>query len=118
MTSFIRISDIPADELHLLPIFGLRQQIRKDRRQFRSPANETHEQEADVAAPQGRAQHARAAPAAVSPVELGQFVTDWQLHDEPCPSARFRFDNEEPPDEVLTTGETLDALYVELGGEG
>jgi hypothetical protein len=118
MTSFIRISDIPADELHLLPILALRQQIRKDRRQFSSPVNETYEQEADSAAPQGRAQHAEASPAEVSPADLGQFVTDWQLHDEPCPSARFRFDKEEPPDEVLTRSETLDALYVDLGGEG
>jgi hypothetical protein len=118
MTSFIRISDIPTDELHLLPIFGLRQQIRKDRRQFRLPANETHEQEADRDAPQDRAQPARAAPAEAFPTELGQFVTDWQLHDEPCPSARFRIDNEKPPGEVLTRGETFDALYVELGGEG
>jgi hypothetical protein len=30
MTSFIRISDIPPEELQLLPISGLRQQIRED----------------------------------------------------------------------------------------
>jgi hypothetical protein len=30
MTSLLRISDIPPDEVHLLPILGLRQQIRVD----------------------------------------------------------------------------------------
>jgi len=117
MTSFIRISDIPADELHLLPIIGLREQNRKHRRRFNAPTYASGGQEAD-AAPQGRAQRAEAAPAEVAPAAMGRFVTDWQLHDEPRPSAQFRFDREGRDDENRTAVEAIDALYVELGGEG
>src|SRR5262245_51800820 len=118
MTSFIRISDIPDDELHLLPIIGLREQNRKNRRRFNAPANASDKQEAE-APPQGRAQRAEAAPAEVAPAATGRFVTDWQLHDEPRPSAQFRFDREgRDDDENRTAVEGIDALYVELGGEG
>jgi hypothetical protein len=118
MTSFLRISDIPADELHLLPVLGLRKQIRKDRSRPSSPANAAPEREANGAALQGRARHAGAAPAEVPPAEPGQFVTDWQLHEEPRPSAPFRFDREGRDDVNHSAAAALAALYVELGGEG
>jgi hypothetical protein len=116
MTSFLRISDIPADELHLLPILGLRQQIREDRCRFSPPAAAAQEPEAGAG--KGRAHQAGAPPAGVSLAERERFITDWQLHDEPRPGSRFRFGSADPRVEAHTTDGAIDALYVELGGEG
>lgn len=147
MTSFLRISDIPADELYLLPIVGLLQQIREDRSRPSSSANASSEHQTE-SPPRDPAHHAVASPRKESPAADAKFVTDWQLQDEPCPSAHFRFDkeslgNEDHDDEGLDEdfeeskdedagkgadnfrpnedhieGETFDALYVDLGGEG
>jgi hypothetical protein len=147
MTSFLRISDIPADELYLLPIIGLRQQIREDRSPPSSSANANSEQQTE-SPPLGPAHHAGTAPRKESPAADARFVTDWQLQDEPCPSASCRFDKEglddedrddegldedfddsldehagegedrSCPNEGHIEGETFDALYVDLGGEG
>ena len=61
MTSFIRIVDIPPDELHLLPIIGLRQQIREDRNRLSPPNSRTDQGERDGSRP-GRALHGRPRP--------------------------------------------------------
>jgi hypothetical protein len=73
MTSLIRISDIPPEELHLLPIIGLRQQIRADRSWPSSPDSRTGQGERDG----------------------DSFVTDWQLQDEPRPDSRLPADRED-----------------------
>jgi hypothetical protein len=107
MTSFIRISDVPADELHLLPIIGLRQQIREDRNRLSSANSRINEGEAD-GSPPGRAHHAEAPAAEVSPATGGGFVTDWQLQDEPRPSSRLPFDREDIDDDEDRDGEDFD----------
>jgi hypothetical protein len=148
MTSFIRISDIPPDELHLLPIIGLRQQIREDGNRLSLPSSWIHEEKADGSLP-GRGHHTQAPAAEVLPATEESFVTDWQLDDEPEPRSRPRidrkdidgdedpdgegFDDEDFDDEVGGGGEeeersyaneihdpsaTSDALYVDIGGEG
>src|SRR5262249_15406247 len=113
-----------------------------------SPPNGPTNEEAADGSPPGRAHHAEAA-AEVSPAAGGEFVTDWQLHDEPRPSSHLPFDrediddgggrdgedfddedfddseeedaeDEEPShaDRNGSSGEGLDALYVDIGGEG
>jgi hypothetical protein len=114
MMSFIRLTDIPADELHLLPIRGLRQQIRKDRCRINSPP---HRREPDSAAPQGGAQHDGASPAKLPQAAGEQFVTDWQLHDAPPFATRLRFGREGCEDKNRAAAEAIDVLYVEHGGE-
>jgi hypothetical protein len=148
MTSFIRISDIPPDQQHLLPSIGLRQPIREERNRLRSPNSRINEGEADGSLP-GRAHHAEAPAAEVPLAAEERFVTDWQLQDEPRPGSRLPFDREDiedeerdgedfddedfdgseeedageeeeshPADENHDTGEDFDALYVDIGGEG
>jgi hypothetical protein len=104
MTSFIRISDIPPDELYLLPIIGLRQQIREHRNRLSSPNSRVNEGEADGTLP-GRAHHAEAPAAEVPLAGVERFVTDWQMQDEPRPSSRFRFDREGIDDDEDRYGE-------------
>jgi hypothetical protein len=120
MNSFIRISDIPANELHLLPIIGLRQQIREDRSRPSSPDNVTNERQA-VNSPPDPAQHPEAA-SREWPQAVGSFVTEWQLQDEPRPSARSCFDKEDLDEEEHgdegSHDEDFGALYMDLGGEG
>jgi hypothetical protein len=71
MISFIRIVDIPPDELHLLPIIGLRQQIREDRNRLSPPNSRTDQGERDGSRP-GRALHAEAPAAEVWPAAGGR----------------------------------------------
>jgi hypothetical protein len=124
MTSFIRISDIPPDELHLLPIIGLRQQIREDRSRPGSP--------------NGRALRAEVSAAEVWAAPGGRFVTDRQLQDEQRPGSRLPFDREDrdedfggskgedaggegekpPAGASPGRGEDFDILYEDIGGEG
>jgi hypothetical protein len=134
MVSFIRISDIPSDELHLLPITGLRQQIREDRSRLISPNSRIDEGETDGSLP-GRPHRAEAAAAEVPLAAEERFVTDWQLQDEPRPSPRLPFGKEDSDDDsededageeqenyradgTHDTAEDFDALYVDIGGEG
>ena len=109
MTSIIRISDIPHDELHLLPIIGLRQQIREDQHRLSSP-------------------NSRSKAAARE-----WFVTDWQLQarpidrvniddDEDCDDSEDEHSGKEEEnyhtDENHNKGQDFGALYVDIGGEG
>jgi hypothetical protein len=98
MPSFIRISDIPPDELYLLPIIGLRQQIREDRSRPSSPNGRTEQGERDGSLP-GQTFHTEAQTAEVWAAAGGRFVTDWQLQDELRPSSRLPFDKEDIDDE-------------------
>jgi hypothetical protein len=148
MASFLRVSDIPPDELHLLPIIGLRQQIRADRNRPIPPDVRTDRGERGSVRP-GRALQAGVPAAGVWAPAGGGFVTEWQLHDEPRLGPRLPFGggdtdgkdrddddfNEEDfdtsgdgeageedgslrADENHNPGEDFDALYVDVGGEG
>jgi hypothetical protein len=148
MSSFIRVSDIPPDELHLLPIIGLRQQIGKDRSRPISPNGRTEQGERDSSLPVQTFRTAAEA-AEVWAVAGGRFVTDWQMKDELRPSSPLPFDKDDiddedrddddfddedfegskdedageeekscNADENYDTGKDFDALYVDIGGEG
>ncbi len=77
MASFIRIADIPPDELHLLPIIALRQQIREDRNRPRPLNGRTDQSKRDGSRP-GRAHFAEVPAAKVWPAVGGRVVTDWR----------------------------------------
>jgi hypothetical protein len=143
MTSFVRISDIPPEELHLLPIIGLRQQIRLDRLRPSIPNHRTGEGVQGGFRP-GQTFHTEIPAAEVWAATEERFVTDWQLQDEPLSSARFPIDREDsgddedredenfgdeededgdekgvvPASENHPAGDNFEALYVDLGGEG
>ena len=77
MTLFIRIADIPPDELHLLPIIALRQQIREDRNRPTLLNGRTDQSKRDGSRP-GRALYAEAPAPEVWPAVGGRVVTDWR----------------------------------------
>jgi hypothetical protein len=98
MTSFLRISDIPPHELHLLPIIGLRQQIREDRNRPSPPNDRTDPGEAESSS-RGQTFHADVLAAEMSAATGETFVTDWQLQDEPRPNSRLPFNGEDSDDD-------------------
>ncbi len=121
MSSFVRISDIPPDELNLLPTFGLRQQIRKDRNRISSPNSRINEGMAD-GSPPGRAQHAESSAVDVSPAAGERFVTEWQLQNEQPPSSGLPFGREDIHNDEDRGGdefddENLDEVEDEDAGE-
>jgi hypothetical protein len=142
MPSFTLIPDISPDELHLLPIPGLRQQIRKDRSRPSSPNGRTEQGERDGSLPRQNL-HTEAQAAELRAVAWGSYVADWQLQDELRSSSHLPFNKEDSndrdrdddhlegsedkdagevegcyDDENHDTGEDFDALYVDIGGEG
>jgi len=94
MASFIRISDIPPEELHLVPITGLRQQIREDRNRP-TPLNiRTAHGETDGFRPAGPF-HPKVPAAEVWTAAGERFVTDWQLHNDLRPGSCLPFARED-----------------------
>src|SRR5262249_2657444 len=88
MASFLRVADIPADELYLLPISDLRRQIRADRNRPSPFDGRTDRGGRDGFRPVAGS-HAGVSAAGVLAAVGATFVTDWQLQDEPCPGSRL-----------------------------
>jgi hypothetical protein len=84
----IRISDIPQDELHLLPVVGLWQQIEDDRNRT-AP---TEQRNRGTNRPDKLPDTLLRAAEPMSVPDAG-FVTDWQLEPEAAPSSRLPVDS-------------------------
>ena len=77
----IRISDIPQDELYLLPIVGLRQQIEEDRNRTAPVDGPTEQPMRSTTRPDKLPNTMRRA-AGHKAMAGAAFVTDWQLQME------------------------------------
>jgi hypothetical protein len=91
--NIIRISDIPQDELHLLPIVGLRQQIEEDRNRTVPKNHPTESPKRGVSQPDKLPHTMRRAAAPMTVAGAG-FFTEWQMQDEPPPNSRLPVDRE------------------------
>src|SRR5262249_53326266 len=116
MTSFIRISDIPPDELHLLPISALRQQIIEDRKRPSPSKGRTDQGNQKGSAPR-QTFHAEVTVAGVWQAAAGRFDIADQLQDGPRSSSRLPVDEEDIDDDEFGDEGFDDSEDADVGEE-
>jgi len=120
MNTLTRISDIPPDELCLLPLIGLQDHIAEDPLKLNSRSRQIGERARESLHFRRSLLPARPDAGAL-PAGVGNFVTDWQMQDEQHQSSlrgveREDFDEDEDLDDPDEEDAGEDTDWRQMGG--